>query len=88
MSAKTKNELMEEIEKKNEEIRSLEEEAKRLEKYKTYDNSAEELKGLIDSYIRAGFSEEQAFTLVQLVMSVNLRSPNTNLSVYGKTNDI
>lgn len=77
MSAKTKNELMEEIEKKNEEIRSLEEEAKRLEKYKTYDNSAEELKGVMDSYIRVGFSEEQAFTLVQLLMSVKLRSPNT-----------
>lgn len=78
MATKTKNELMEEIEKKNEEIRSLEEEVKRLERYKTYDDSAEELKAVMDSYIRAGFSEEQAFTLVQLLMPVNLRSPNTS----------
>lgn len=74
MSAKTKNELMEEIENKNEEIRSLEEEAKRLEKYKTYDNSAEELKGVMDSYIRAGFSEEQAFTLGCRYMRKQTRS--------------
>jgi len=84
MSAKTKNELMEEIEKKNEEIRSLKEEAKRLEKYKTYDDSAEELKVVMDSYIRAGFSEEQAFTLVQLLMSVSLRSPNTSNIYLGR----
>lgn len=61
MIAKTKNELMEEIEKKNEEIRSLEEEAKRLEKYKAYDNSAEELKGVMDGYIRAGFFGRTGF---------------------------
>lgn len=84
MSAKTKNELMEEIEQMKEEIRALEEEAKRLEKYKAYDNSAEELKGVMDSYIRAGFSEEQAFALVQLLMSVNLRSPNTSNIYLGR----
>ena len=68
MSAKTKNELMEEIKQKNEEIRVLDEEVKRLEKYKTYDQTAEEIKLLMDSYIRAGFSKEQAFTLIQLYL--------------------
>lgn len=83
MSTKTKNELMEKIEQTKEEIRALKEEAERLEKYKAYDQSAEEIKGIMDSYIRAGFSEEQAFTLVQLTMTVNLRSPNTSNIYLG-----
>lgn len=77
MTTKTKNELMEEIEQKNEEV-------KRLEKYKTYDQSAEEIKGVMDSYIRAGFSEEQAFTLIQLLLTANLRGPNTSNFYLGR----
>jgi len=70
MSAKTKNELMEEIEQKNEEIRVLDEEVKRLEKYKTYDQSAEEIKGVMDSYIHSGkpigvvlYKDDEAITV-------------------------
>jgi uncharacterized membrane-anchored protein YjiN (DUF445 family) len=84
MTTKTKNELMEEIEQKNEEIRVLDEEVKRLEKYKTYDQSAEEIKGVMDSYIRAGFSEEQAFTLIQLLLTANLRGANTSNFYLGR----
>lgn len=84
MATKTKNELMEEIEQKNEEIRVLDAEVKRLEKYKAYDQSAEEIKGVMDSYIRAGFSEEQAFTLVQILLTANLPKPNTSNIYFGR----
>lgn len=78
MATKTKNELMEEIEQKNEEIKTL------LEKYKAYDQSAEEIKGVMDSYIRAGFSEEQAFTLIQILLTFNLPKANTSNIYSGR----
>lgn len=79
MATKTKNELMEETDPMNEEIKALYSEVKRLEKYKAYDQSSEELKALMDSYIRAGFSEEQAFALQQLVLFASMpKTNNTN----------
>ena len=50
MAAKTKAELLEEIEQKNEEIKVLEKEVKNLEKYKQYE--AENGWGTVESTMR------------------------------------
>lgn len=65
----TKNELMELIEQKNEEIAGLNKEIKKLEKYKQYEETAEETKAILDSFVNAGFSEEQAFTLITTMLA-------------------
>lgn len=62
----TKSELIEEINK-------LREDLVRLEKYRKYDEGAEELKAIHDSYVRAGFTEEQAFTLLITAMKMQMK---------------
>lgn len=54
---KTKTQLLEEID-------GLKTDLKRLEKYSKYDESAAEMKALYNSYVRAGFTEDQAFTIM------------------------
>ena len=54
---KTKAELIEEINK-------LKEDLVKLEKYSQYDKCADEFKAIHDSFVRVGFTEEQAFTLL------------------------
>lgn len=63
MSARTKNELIEEIEQKNEEIEILKADIEKLEKYRKYDEMADEVKAINDSFVRSGFTEQQAFKL-------------------------
>lgn len=58
---KTKAQLLEEIE-------ELQAELKKVEKYRKYDEAAEEMKALYDSFVRAGFSEDQAFTICTTAM--------------------
>lgn len=65
----TKAELLEEIEKKNSEIEKLENEIERLEKSDKYKESADELKSMYDSYIEAGFNENQAFVIIHTLLS-------------------
>lgn len=64
MATKTKAELMTEINQKNEEIKKLEEEIKVLEKYKQYKDMGDELKAMHTAYEVAGFTSDQAFTLL------------------------
>lgn len=54
---KTKNELMVEID-------ELKKELARLKKYEQYAESAEDTKAIYDSFVDAGFTEDQAFTLL------------------------
>lgn len=65
MSAKTKNELLEEIEQKNEKIEVLKADIEKLEKYRKYDEMADEVKAINDSFVRRGFTEQQAFELTR-----------------------
>lgn len=65
MSVKTKNELLEEIEQKNEEIEVLKADIEKLEKYRKYDEMADEVKAINDIFIRSGFAEQQAFELTR-----------------------
>lgn len=61
---KTKAELIEEIKVKEAEIKELKKETERLKRYEEYDKAADELRALCDSFVRAGFSEQEAFTLL------------------------
>lgn len=56
--------LRNKIKTKEEEIVTLKQEIKRLEKSKQYDDVASEMKTMLDSYVRAGFTKDQAFQLV------------------------
>lgn len=65
MAVKTNNELLEEIEQKNEEIEVLKADIEKLEKYRKYDEMADEVKAINDSFIRIGFTEQKAFELTR-----------------------
>ena len=64
MAVKTKNELLEEIEQKNGEIEVLKADIEKLEKYRKYDEMADEVKAINDRFVRSGFTEQQAFELI------------------------
>lgn len=72
----TMTELLEEIEQKNSEIERLEEEIEKLEKRSNYKENADELKALYDSYVEAGFNDNQAFVLVHTLIS-NITKPKS-----------
>lgn len=63
MANKTKAELMEEIKDLNEKI-------KRLDRYKHYEDAADELAALRDSFVNAGFTKTEAFTMVRTMMQL------------------
>ena len=75
MANKTKAELMEEIKVKNEELKGLKAEIEKLERYKVYQDSADELGAIRKSYIEAGFSETEAFELTKMVIQMAVASP-------------
>lgn len=70
MAYKTREELMKEIETKNNEIKELKKEAERLERYKVYEKSADEMAAIRESYISAGFSKTEAFELTKLMLNL------------------
>lgn len=75
MANKTKAELMEEVKTKNDEINALKDEIEKLDRYKVYQDSADELGAIHKSYIEAGFSEDQAFELTKMMIQVAATSP-------------
>lgn len=56
-------------EKQTEEMRSLEEQREQALKNEKYDESATELFNIYKSYIKAGFTEEQAWELVTIQLT-------------------
>ena len=50
-----------------EEMRNLEEQREQALKEEKYDEAAQELHNIYQSYISAGFSEEQAWELVKII---------------------
>lgn len=68
----SKESLMREINEKANEIDILKQELERLEKNCQYDEDANEVKALVDSFIRAGFTQEQAFRMVMNMMTAML----------------
>lgn len=69
----TREELYEEINQKRAEINSLKQKIEKLAKYEKYDAAAAECAALRDSYIRAGFTEEQAFEIVLICIKANFK---------------
>ena len=64
MAKKTKAELMEEIKIKDEEIKNLELEIEKLERYKTYEDMADEMSAIRESFVKVGFSKTESFTMM------------------------
>lgn len=58
---KTKAQLLADIE-------VLEKKIENLERYEKYDAMADEVKAMTDSFVRAGFTEDQAFEMVKEMM--------------------
>lgn len=69
MASKTKTELLEEIEVKNQEIKALKDDIKKLERFKVYEDTANEVAAIRDSFVAAGFSKTEAFTLTNNMIS-------------------
>ena len=87
MATKTKAELKEEIDQKNEEIKKLEEEIKLLEKYKQYKDMGDELKAMHTAFEVSGFSSDEAFDLLKLMMelapAMTNNQPKASYRSYG-----
>lgn len=69
MATKTKTELIEEIKNKNEEIKDLKKEIEKLDRYKVYESTANEVAAIRDSFVAAGFSKAEAFALTNSMIS-------------------
>lgn len=67
--AKTKAELEQEIQCKNEEIKALKCEMENANRIESKDNAAAELYEMYQSYVKAGFSEEQAWELTKIIIN-------------------
>lgn len=61
---KTKAELQEELEAANKQVADLKKEIKDLEKYKAYEEMADEMYAVKESFVKAGFSNDEAFQLI------------------------
>mgnify|MGYP000866498244 CR=1 FL=1 len=62
MAQKTKAEL-------EQEIKELKQQLESAKTKESYDNSAKETKAMYDSYVKAGFTEEQAWTIIMTLIS-------------------
>lgn len=65
---KTKAELEKELESVKATKAELEKELKNLEKYKQYEDAADEVHAMYISFVNAGFSNEQAYDLIKTAM--------------------
>jgi DNA-binding protein H-NS len=69
MANKTKTELMEEIENKNKEIKDLKKEIEKLDRYRAYEDGANEIAAFRDSLVAAGFTKTEAFELTKIAIN-------------------
>ena len=74
MANKTKNELLEEIEAKNKEIKDLKDEVQKLDRYKEYEKCADEFAAVRDSFVRAGFTKTEAFEMTKFTIQMAVNS--------------
>lgn len=61
--------VMELHKKQNEEMKALEEQREEALNAEKYDDAAAELYKMYDSYIKAGFTEEQAWKLTEILVT-------------------
>lgn len=62
---KTKAQLMEELDLAKEHAAALEKQLKNMERYKQYEECADEIKAMHTSFVNAGFTDVQAFDLIK-----------------------
>ena len=65
--------VMELHKQQTEEIKQLEEEREKALNEEKFDEAAEELHNMYNSYVKAGFTEDQAWELVKIIMSNSTR---------------
>lgn len=65
--------VMELHKQQTEAMRQLEEEREKALNEEKFDEAAEELHNMYNSYVKAGFTEEQAWELVKIIMSNSTR---------------
>ncbi len=72
MAKKSAKELTEQVkdlhDKQLAEMRSLEDQREQALKEERFDEGANELKNAYDSYIRAGFTEKQAWRIIEIML--------------------
>lgn len=69
----TREDLYNDINQKKKEIESLKERISKLAKYEKYDASADECAAMKDSFVRAGFTEEQAFEILLVCLKAQFK---------------
>lgn len=69
LNNKTKAELLEIINHKENEILDLKEELRQLEKCKKYEDAADEIKGMYDNLVNKGFNEGESLDLVHTMIT-------------------
>lgn len=92
---KTKAELEKELESVKATKAELEKELKNLEKYKQYENMADEIHAIYISFVNAGFSNEQAYDLIktamlcanQINLNTTIKPVNLNFPIKTGYND-
>jgi hypothetical protein len=65
MANKTKTELLEEIEAKNKEIKDLKAEVDKLERYKKYEDMADEIAAMREAFVNSGFSKSESYDMTK-----------------------
>lgn len=70
MTNKTKTQLFDEINQKEQEIWDLKKELEKLEKYKEYEKAGDEMYAIMKAFMNSGFSREEAFALITTSMQV------------------
>lgn len=74
MANKTKAELMEEVKAKNDEIKALKAEIEKLDRYKVYVDTADELAAMRDAFVKAGFTKAEAFSMTKEMTMTMLKT--------------
>jgi hypothetical protein len=70
MPTKTKTELLEEIEAKNKEIKDLKAEVDKLERYKKYEDMANEIATMREAFINSGFSKSESYDMAKSLFTL------------------
>ena len=68
IKTKTKAELLEELDELKVELANKEKEIKDLERYKKYEEAADEMKAMHDAMMNSGFTNEQAFQMLMVMI--------------------
>lgn len=72
MANKTKTELLEEIDAKNKEIKDLKVEVEKLERYKKYEDMADDIAAMREAFVNSGFSKSESYDMTKNMLMIAL----------------